>query len=126
MEELDLTRDLPEEFEGKVVVIDDTRYRIGSLMGEGHESFVHGLVNSRSGIAFLVIKILRDQDALDHYTELMRTMGPAMGGLEGTIPYTRLLSLHGGIFLIQKNHSNQDRFPDETALRDAEASVKSQ
>lgn len=119
MTELDLERDLPEDFEGRNVVIDGCHYTIGSFLGEGVDRITHNLINSRSGLSLLVIKIFRDQgNALAYGANVMQTMGALKGNkeLSGIIPNQRLLQLHGGVFEIQDNVGNWGDNPEVSAL----------
>ncbi|GAA3950912.1 tetratricopeptide repeat protein [Actinoplanes auranticolor] len=58
---LDLKAHRPDEFEGKTVVLNGARYRVGPCVGQGAEKIVHPLTNLRSGLTLHVIKIYRDQ-----------------------------------------------------------------
>ncbi|MEV0981831.1 hypothetical protein [Streptomyces sp. NPDC049915] len=71
-EPLDLDRHSPDEFEGKSVIVNGTAYRIAGFVGQGAEKVVHRLVNLRSGLAYHVIKVYRDQALADRYIDERR------------------------------------------------------
>lgn len=60
MESLDLLSHEPEEFEGKLVTVNDCNYIIGKYLGMGQSKIVHTLRNMKSGLCHHVIKIWRD------------------------------------------------------------------
>lgn len=51
---------LPEEYEGKSIILNNTEYIIGEFMSQGASKNVHKLINKKSGICSHVIKINRD------------------------------------------------------------------
>jgi tetratricopeptide (TPR) repeat protein len=59
VDELDLSKHGPEDYEGKMVNCNGGEYIIGLHLGTGAEKIVHRLVNRASMLEFLVIKILR-------------------------------------------------------------------
>lgn len=59
MEQLDLKQHSPEEYSGKLIVSHGAEYIVGPHLGTGAERIVHLLVNRRSQLALLVIKIMR-------------------------------------------------------------------
>jgi tetratricopeptide (TPR) repeat protein len=121
MTELDLERDLPEDFEGRIVVIGGCRYRIGSLLGVGAEVIAHTLINCRSGLPLLVIKIPRDQAAaLVDRTRVLQIVGKlkASKDISHLIPNQQLLVLHGGVFEVQDNGSSAAADPETSSLLD--------
>jgi len=63
MELLDLSNHSPEEYVGKIIYINDTKYEIGELLGFGVNKIVHILINCKSKVANHVIKIHRSQEA---------------------------------------------------------------
>jgi len=112
MLELDLRRDTPEEYEGRLVSIDGGEYRIGSFLGEGVTCITHSLVNIKSGLDLLVIKIIKNQPVANTISK------PALDLSElEAVPNHRLLELHGGTFQIADKVAGEYEAPaDARAL----------
>jgi tetratricopeptide (TPR) repeat protein len=107
MEYLDLTRDDPDDFEGKLVSWNGVSYQIGPYLGVGAQKIVYKLMNKGSGLYMHVIKFWR----VPHEAELgtkntvalegMLSRGFAQTEFKGVIPNSQVVSGHGGTFQIQ-------------------------
>ena len=72
MEYLDLNCHDPEEYEGKVVVLNGCEYTVGEHLGTGAASIVHKLINRKSTLCLHVLKIVRLADRpIGLYTEVI-------------------------------------------------------
>lgn len=69
---LDTSVHLPEEYEGKSIIFNNTEYIIGKFVSQGASKIVHKLINKKSNICSHVIKIHRDiSDEYLLYNELI-------------------------------------------------------
>lgn len=96
---LDLQRDAPEDFEGRIVVWNDCRYFVGAYLGSGVNKFVHQLINQQSGLCLHVIKIwrsLKDAEEIFKRNDMRR-----FADVERLVTTYRVFD-HGGAFEVQE------------------------
>ena len=108
MELLDLSLHDRDEYEGKVVEWSGRRYIVGDLLGIGAERVVHSLVNERSRLSLLVVKILKRPRPRGLYTKIIAKMR-TNPELARTIPITLEVDVPGGMVEFQPNAGSSDR-----------------
>lgn len=121
---LDIANDDPDEYPGRLVVVDGVEYVIGELIGEGGERFVHALISRRTGLQLHLINILKDQV---HGAEAAEQTGRALGQLRDrgapVVDEARIMHGHGGVFEVQEAMAPGSRGADEAA-REAEEALQ--
>lgn len=75
---LDLNTQGLDELQGKIVVINDTPYELGELLGSGGEAFVYKLRNCRTGLSQFALKVHRFLPGAPEFEELKRTRAATM------------------------------------------------
>ena len=60
---LDFEKHFPEEYEGKLISLNNCQYEISSYVGSGLEKFIHKLINLKSGLCLHIIKVYRNKEA---------------------------------------------------------------
>jgi tetratricopeptide (TPR) repeat protein len=117
-EYLDLAKQDPEEFEGKIVVYSGCEYRVGAYLGTGAEKIVHKLVNLKSGLTFLVIKIFRAGLSDERLADLLDIMDKLTSDRElaRIITPSAYVHAHGGVLEIQP-YLGSDFDPDPNVMQ---------
>jgi len=120
---LDLQRDGPEDFEGRIVVWNDTNYVVGPYVGSGATKFVYELINQQSGLCFHVIKIWRSlEQAKQHVGKLdMRSLADL-----DVVAATYQVFAQGGSFDIQPYFGPYEDAgsPQRAVMAEADKSAK--
>lgn len=104
MEQLDLNRHDPEDYEGKCVTCNGRDYELGAHLGTGAERICHKLINRRSGLCLHVLKVLRYPRPVGLYTEIIaRLRGSPQNNfdLARGIPITIEIGIPGGTAEVQ-------------------------
>jgi tetratricopeptide (TPR) repeat protein len=116
MEPLNLQLHDADEYEGKLVVINDAEYVVGPHMGTGAERTVHKLINLRSGICLFAIKFWHFQEEAHFFGEggqaevIARMRTDPM--LASVVPISLFIEAHGGAFEVQALSGYE--YPGET------------
>lgn len=120
MNHLDLTRDTPETFEGKLVSCHGRDYRIGVRLG-GTRKHVHKLVNTKSGLCLHVLKVWRDGWG-DLAPSQVRSQLVRSPELQGIIPVSLEVPVAGGVVELQEfcGPYSEPEDPTTGLMRDAQ------
>src|SRR5438552_3016390 len=103
MEALDLTRQGPEEYQGKLVECNGREYLVGKHLGTGAERIVHQLINRKSNLCLHVLKIVRLQcRPIGLYTEEIAKVR-STPEFARIVPVTLVVAIPGGIAELQAN-----------------------
>ena len=106
MEYLDLNCHDPEEYEGKLVVLNGCEYTVGEHLGTGGERIAHKLINRKSTLCLHVLKIVRLADRpIGMYTEIVAKLRACPNGafrLSKSVPITIEAHLPGGLAEFQE------------------------
>ncbi|WP_028064688.1 tetratricopeptide repeat protein [Solirubrobacter soli] len=117
-EPLDLAVHDPEQWEGKYIDVGGARYTIGHEIGAGSSKIVHRLVNDRSGLLELALKIWRDPSAAGPGgAESVRRLYGSLG-MSTTIPSEVTFWAHGGCLQLQEFFGNSNTNPVVSKLLD--------
>ena len=101
-EPLDLAVHDPEEWEGKYIDVGGAQYTIGAQIGAGASKIVNRLVNDRSGLSELALKVWRDPSAGGpEGAEALRSLHGA-AGMTTTLPSEVTFWAHGGCLQLQQ------------------------
>jgi tetratricopeptide (TPR) repeat protein len=120
---LDLQRDGPEDFEGRVVVWNDCKYVVGAYVGSGQTKFVHQLVNQQSGVCFHVIKVWRSLRQAKEFAE--KDDPRRFADLEMIVTTYQVFD-HGGAFEVQEylGPYEDPSTPHRAVMHEADESLK--
>ncbi|GAA3349389.1 hypothetical protein GCM10020358_71340 [Amorphoplanes nipponensis] len=100
---LDIVNDDPDEYPGRLVVVDGVEYVIGELVGEGGERFVHALTSRRTGLQLHLINILKDQvHGAEAAARTARSLGELRDRGVPVVNEARIVRGHGGVFEVQE------------------------
>lgn len=115
MQELDLKKDKPEEFEGKRIALNGQNYTIGPEFRSSDQGWMHHLVNEQSGLSLLMIQIRPEyQDAPETALAISRRKETETAKLRTRMRFTQhdvpisVLSViegHGGSFELHESLS---------------------
>lgn len=120
---MDLQRDTPEDFEGRIVVWNDCKYVVGPYVGSGATKFVYELINQQSGLRFHVIKIWRSLEQAKAQAGKLDMR--SLADLE-VVATTYEVFAHGGAFDIQPYFGPYEDAgsPQRALMAEADKSVK--